>query len=556
MSLARRSSAFAVALFSMLVVLLGSASGASAAFIINSVSPNPVAAGSTINASLTSTTASGQTVVYLYLTGPNTNDLLLAATTVSTPGTATLTATIPPDRTAGNYSVRVIFQSQTTGSTGMSNSVPFSVVRYEPVFTSATGPSGVYDVSDPPSAQYAAIPAAGASGTVAVACTLDGASLPCSATTAAIPSGAAFGNHTLTVTASNSGFSTSKTYGFTVAPLVTVSSGPSAGDAVSGVPSWTFAASVPASFACRVYPAAAAVVPEFGSCSSTMSNAAPGLQPGNYLFQVRATAGGYTGPPTARSFSVAADVAAAAPTVTPSGTIDFGSVAQTTLSQARSITISNTAGSAALRIGRAVLVGTDGEDFIVSGDTCSGEAIAVGGSCTIRVRFAPSNAGSAAASLSLAANTALPITMIPLVGTGGDLPTGPQGIAGPAGPTGAAGVNGAAGADGAAGTPGTNGAAGANGTAGPTGATGPAGAPGRNAVVTCVAKRPVKGRVPVRCTVKLASTPKKGTAARLTQRGKRVAARQVTSRTSTLRFTLPRGRYVLSIAGATVAFRA
>lgn len=60
-------------------------------------------------------------------------------------------------------------------------------------------------------------------------------------------------------------------------------------------------------------------------------------------------------------------------------------------------------------------------------------------------------------------------------GTGGDGPTGPQGVIGPEGPTGATGVTGPRGRTGSTGTRGPTGPTGAKGNRGPTGQTGATG---------------------------------------------------------------------------------
>lgn len=146
----------------------------------------------------------------------------------------------------------------------------------------------------------------------------------------------------------------------------------------------------------------------------------------------------------------------------------------------------------------------DGDDFLISGDTCTGETLQPGQTCALRVRFAPAEPGERAGTLRLLGGAA-PAT-VALSGTGTALQ--------------------------AAGVPGPKGDAGAKGETGATGPTGPA---GRNAALTC--KVTGKGRRAVRCS--LSSTAP----ARLTRDGRVYARGTIRSLRAAKR--LPRGRYTL-----------
>jgi hypothetical protein len=83
--------------------------------------------------------------------------------------------------------------------------------------------------------------------------------------------------------------------------------------------------------------------------------------------------------------------------------IDFGSRQVGSPSSVRTVTVSNH-GTAAMNLGTVALTGADTGDFAMQDDTCSGQAIAAGASCTVGVRFAPAHTGDLAASLSVASD--------------------------------------------------------------------------------------------------------------------------------------------------------
>jgi VCBS repeat protein len=136
--------------------------------------------------------------------------------------------------------------------------------------------------------------------------------------------------------------------------------------------------------------------------------------------------------------SVLRNVATPAIETDPSG-LTFPAQAQNTLSAARTITVHST-GERVLRPRRVRLIGLNADDFVVTADTCSSEVIAPGGSCLLRVRFAPAAAGPREANLQIDSDAAgQAIFDVPLSGVGGALPTGATGATGLAGPPGKSG---------------------------------------------------------------------------------------------------------------------
>lgn len=206
-------------------------------------------------------------------------------------------------------------------------------------------------------------------------------------------------------------------------------------------------------------------------------------------------------------------------------------------------TVTVTAGFHPLTVRRIVATGSDADDFLVVNESCSGEPLAPGASCTAQVRFAPSAAGARTATLVVRSDEPAPLE-VALSGTGGASPQGP------AGPPGARGGDGAPGRHGAQGPSGSQGAAGPQGPAGPKGDQGERGATGprgRDARVTCT----LSGRRRVRCVTYAgvrAGTrirAEAGVAARL-QRGGRTVARGSLGGMRAAR-PLARGRYALVI---------
>lgn len=92
----------------------------------------------------------------------------------------------------------------------------------------------------------------------------------------------------------------------------------------------------------------------------------------------------------------------------------WGTVAET-------FTISNIAGNELeyLNIGTISIEGTDAAAFILQNDTCSGQILAGGASCTIDVTFSPQDGGDRTATLSIPSNDPdTPILNVPLTGHG------------------------------------------------------------------------------------------------------------------------------------------
>jgi hypothetical protein len=88
---------------------------------------------------------------------------------------------------------------------------------------------------------------------------------------------------------------------------------------------------------------------------------------------------------------------APAVTLAPSA-FDFGTQAAGTKSDGHAFAVRND-GSTPLAVGSPSIVGLDVDQFAVAGDECSGETLAPGAECLVRVRFAPDSAGAKAAKL-------------------------------------------------------------------------------------------------------------------------------------------------------------
>jgi hypothetical protein len=84
----------------------------------------------------------------------------------------------------------------------------------------------------------------------------------------------------------------------------------------------------------------------------------------------------------------------------------------------QTVTVTNT-GAAELSISTTAIAGTDAGDFAQSADTCSGNALAPAGSCTVSVTFAPSAAETRSASLTFRDNAPDSPQSLTLTGWGG-----------------------------------------------------------------------------------------------------------------------------------------
>jgi hypothetical protein len=98
------------------------------------------------------------------------------------------------------------------------------------------------------------------------------------------------------------------------------------------------------------------------------------------------------------------------------GSFDFGSQAAGTRSAPHVFAVTNT-GSGALGFDRVSLGGTELDQFVVSGDDCSGAVLAAGERCEVRVRFVPDGVGLKHATLKVSGDA--PTVVAPLEGTGG-----------------------------------------------------------------------------------------------------------------------------------------
>ena len=159
-----------------------------------------------------------------------------------------------------------------------------------------------------------------------------------------------------------------------------------------------------------------------------------------------------------------------------------------TVGAPQSLAVENTGGEV-LRVTAADVGGDHPDDFLKTGDTCTGASVPPAGSCAIRLRFAPSATGARSATLRLRDNTVQGTHVSVLTGTG-TAATGGGGT-GPAGP---AGAHRRDGRGRCAGRGGPAGAGGRDGAQGAQGATGPQGPPGRDATVRVQAEEVALGQ--------------------------------------------------------------
>ncbi|MBB4663442.1 choice-of-anchor D domain-containing protein [Conexibacter arvalis] len=215
-------------------------------------------------------------------------------------------------------------------------------------------------------------------------------------------------------------------------------------------------------------------------------------------------------------------VVRAAPAPFATASLSFGEQPLGALGAAQRVTFTNPRGP--LTVKRIVATGADRDDFLAVDDGCSGETLTATETCAVAVRFAPSAAGERTATLTVLPTGGGESLELPLSGTGGALPQGPQGATGPSGPEGGPGPQGPAGATGPSGPTGPAGAAGPKGATGPRGARGPR---GRDARVTCKLASARRAR----CTVTYVSgrpgatrvRAKASTSARLVRGGRTIA---------------------------------
>jgi len=89
-----------------------------------------------------------------------------------------------------------------------------------------------------------------------------------------------------------------------------------------------------------------------------------------------------------------------------------------TTSQSTTVTVSNTGPGRPLAISGVTLSGANAGDFAINSDACTGTSLAVNGTCTVGVSFAPTAIGTRSASLVLADDALDSPQSLPLTGTG------------------------------------------------------------------------------------------------------------------------------------------
>lgn len=104
-------------------------------------------------------------------------------------------------------------------------------------------------------------------------------------------------------------------------------------------------------------------------------------------------------------------------------TISFGSQQVSVKSTAMGVTVTNN-GNSSLTISAIAISGTNAGDFAISGQTCSGTAVAVSATCEVNVTFTPSATGSETASLKFTDNTPGNPQTVVLNGKGTDFSIG------------------------------------------------------------------------------------------------------------------------------------
>jgi len=186
----------------------------------------------------------------------------------------------------------------------------------------------------------------------------------------------------------------------------------------------------------------------------------------------------------------------------------FASQAMDTIGAPRSIVVSARGGGA--QITSVHIAGSDAQDFLISADGCTNGTVdsQTPTTCTVGVRFAPSQEGARTAMLVVSSTASTDTLEVSLSGNGAALSSGPTGEQGSSGPTGEQGSSGPTGEQGLrgevgpSGPPGSQGAPGGSGAQGPVGAQGPrgrTGPPGRD--VTCKVLQG-HGAPRIKCTLK------------------------------------------------------
>lgn len=213
---------------------------------------------------------------------------------------------------------------------------------------------------------------------------------------------------------------------------------------------------------------------------------------------------------------------------------DFGTQALDTIGPPQTVTVAAAPGGGAQITGVQV-AGADPQDFLIGADGCGGATVnsETHATCTVGVRFAPSQEGARSATLVISSTAGVGTLEVPLSATATGLPSGPAGEQGPNGKAGEQGARGEAG------SPGSAGSQGAQGPVGATGARGLTGPSGRDA--TC---RVLRGRGAPRIRCALAAGRSGAAAASLTRDG-RTYARGTVASLRAVRRRLAAGRYTL-----------
>ncbi|HEX5546394.1 MAG TPA: choice-of-anchor D domain-containing protein [Ktedonobacterales bacterium] len=97
--------------------------------------------------------------------------------------------------------------------------------------------------------------------------------------------------------------------------------------------------------------------------------------------------------------------------------VSFGSQTVSTTSAAQTVTATNSS-VVALHVTSVTLTGTNGGDFAITADTCTGATVAVGAACTVSVTFTPGATGARSALLSFVDDAPSSPQTVPLTGTG------------------------------------------------------------------------------------------------------------------------------------------
>jgi hypothetical protein len=107
-----------------------------------------------------------------------------------------------------------------------------------------------------------------------------------------------------------------------------------------------------------------------------------------------------------------------APLICPSSTgLNFGSVPAGSTSAVQSVTLTN-CGTEVLNVYSVGLSGANPGAFILSGDSCSGQTIGIGGACSFNVQFAPTDTGTMSANVVVDSDSPFTPQVIPVSGNG------------------------------------------------------------------------------------------------------------------------------------------